>query len=192
MTQAANDMSDERWLVGVFDDRHEAELAVDELEQAGVKHDQVGFAIRGSDAVRGGMITDAEGTKDGTGAVTGMVAGGITGGILAAAAALLVPGVGPVLAAGVFWTAMGGVAAGAATGGILGAMAGLGVSEDEARYYELQFQSGKAIVMVRPNGRANQATEILRRHGSYDITTRRNLPADASAGLSGFNSESAG
>src|SRR5437763_13886542 len=81
MTQLSNDMSNEQWLVGVFDDRHEAETAVDELEQAGFKHDQLGFAIRGSDAVSGGMITDAEGTKDGIGAATGLAAGAITGGI---------------------------------------------------------------------------------------------------------------
>ena len=48
-------------LVAAFDDRNEAERALDELEQMHFKPDQVGFALRGSDVVRGGMITDTGG-----------------------------------------------------------------------------------------------------------------------------------
>src|SRR5438045_265597 len=81
-------------LIACFEDRLEAERAVDELEQLGFKHDQIGYAIRGSDAVAGGMITDAEGTKDGRGAVAGMATGAGIGAVLGAAAAMLVPGVG--------------------------------------------------------------------------------------------------
>src|SRR5207248_1102907 len=36
-------------LVGLFDDRFAAEQALDELHQAGFDHEQVGFAIRGSE-----------------------------------------------------------------------------------------------------------------------------------------------
>ena len=56
-------------MIGVFDDRLAAERSVDELIQAGFDADQVGFVIRGNDAVQGGMISDATGTKDGKGAV---------------------------------------------------------------------------------------------------------------------------
>ena len=45
-------------LISVFEDRLEAERAVDELEQVGFRKDEIGFAIRGSDAVAGGMITE--------------------------------------------------------------------------------------------------------------------------------------
>ena len=61
----------DRAIVGVFDDRTAAEKAVDELQRAGFKEDQIGFVIRGADDVLGGMIVDAEGTKDGKGALTG-------------------------------------------------------------------------------------------------------------------------
>ena len=40
-----------------------------------------------------------------------------------------------------------------------------GVSEDEARLYELKFQSGKAIVAVKPAERATEAVQILRKAG---------------------------
>src|SRR5689334_11578182 len=87
-------------LIAVFDDRLEGERAIDDLEAAGFKPDQVGYAIRGSDAVRGGMITDTAGAKDGKGAAVGAVTGAATGGILAAAVTALLPGAGPILAAG--------------------------------------------------------------------------------------------
>jgi hypothetical protein len=154
-------------IVSAFDDRNEAELAVTELEQAGIPRGEIGFAIRGQDVVAGGMITDAQGTKDGSGAVAGATAGGIVGGVIGAAAAALIPGIGPVIAGGILTTALGGVAAGAATGGILGALSGLGVSEDEAQYYQRMFESGKAIVTVRAGEKAPTACQILENHGGY-------------------------
>jgi hypothetical protein len=156
-------------LVGVFEDRNEAELAVDELREAGFRDDQIGFAIRGSDAVEGGMIADAEGTKDAKGAIEGAVGGAAIGAGLGALVALLIPGAGPVLAAGILATALGYGAAGAAVGGIYGAMVGLGISEAEAVRYEHEFKSGKAIVAVRPGAAMNIAAAILHRHGGYNL-----------------------
>lgn len=156
-------------LVAVFENRHEAELAADELREAGFGDEQIGFAIRGSDAVEGGMITDAEGAKDAKGALTGAAAGAAIGAGLGAAVSLLIPGVGPVLAAGLLTTAMGYGAAGAAIGGIYGAMRGLGVSEEEAHRYELEFKAGKAIVAVKAGSRSTDAMIILRRHGGFNI-----------------------
>src|SRR3954469_5994314 len=97
----------------VFNDRDTAEVAVDALRQAGFSGDHVGFALRGTDVSFGGMITDAEGTKDGRGAAAGMVTGGIIGGILAAAVAAI-PGFGPVLAGGILASFFGGAIAGTA------------------------------------------------------------------------------
>jgi len=160
-------------LVAVFADRTAAERAVDDLERAGFTLDEIGYAIRGSDAVRGGMITDTAGAKDGRGAITGMATGAGLGAVLGAAAALLIPGFGPVVAGGVMAMAFGGAIAGTAVGGIFGAMTGLGVSEEEARFYEQEFNSGRALVAVKAGNRCTDAAEILRRHGGYDLQTRR-------------------
>jgi hypothetical protein len=159
-------------LVAAFADRLEAERAVDELEQAGFAADDLGYAIRGSDAVQGGMITDTQGAKDRKGAMTGMATGAGLGAVLGAAAALLIPGVGPVVAGGVLAMAFGGAVAGTAIGGIFGAMTGLGISEDEARFYEKEFHSGRAIVTVKAGARAADAAQILRKHGGYDLQNR--------------------
>ena len=133
-------------LVGVFASRDAAELAVDALRQAGFEEKDIGFAIRGEDAVAGGMITDALLTRDGQGAAKGMAVGGIAGGLLGAAAVLVLPGIGPVLSMGILASVLGFGAAGVATGGLIGAMSGLGISEDEARVYEKEFRAGRAIV----------------------------------------------
>ena len=158
-----------RALVGVFDDRSAAEQAVDALHRAGFAHDQVGFAIRGTDAIRGGMIVDAIGTKDGKGAAAGAVTGGMIGGVLAAAVSLLIPGIGPIVAGGVLAAFFGGAIAGTAVGGILGAMAGLGVSEEEAKFYENEFNEGRAIVAVKAEDRTGHATQILLEHGGKHV-----------------------
>jgi hypothetical protein len=164
-------------LVAVFDDRLEAERAVRDLEYAGFKDDQIGYAIRGSEAVAGGMITDTSGTKDGKGAIVGAVTGGLAGGALAATvSALLLPGVGPVVAAGALAMFLGYAGAGAAVGGILGALVGLGISEDEARYYEKHFNEGKAIVAVK--GATPTSADILARHGGYNMYQANKSPVE--------------
>jgi hypothetical protein len=118
------------------------------------------------------MITDTQGAKDRKGAMTGMATGAGLGAVLGAAAALLIPGVGPVVAGGVLAMAFGGAVAGTAVGGIFGAMTGLGISEDEARFYEKEFHSGRAIVTVKAGARAADAAQILRKHGGYDLQNR--------------------
>jgi hypothetical protein len=165
-------------LLGIFDDRLEAERAVTDLETSGFGSQQIGFVIRGLDATQGGMITDAIGAKDGRGAVAGAVTGGLAGGILAAAVTALLPGVGPVLAAGTLAMFIGYSGAGAAIGGMLGAMEGLEISEEEARYYEKLFHEGKAIVAVQAGPRMGEAGEILQRHGGYHLKNVRHSPIE--------------
>jgi hypothetical protein len=172
-------------LVAIFDDRNQAALAVRDLEAAGFKEDQIGMVIRGSESARGGMITDAVGTKDARGAIAGATAGAVTGGILGAAAALALPGVGPILAAGIFTAAFGGAVAGTAVGGILGAMSGLDLSQDELEYYQREFDAGKAIVAVKPGNRADEAKSILGSRGGYNVKFR----SDESVRTEGYLSQ---
>src|SRR5438045_3978774 len=163
--------TDRSTMVGVFEDRSQAERAIDELHRAGFTDEQIGFAVRdqdgGSDVhVRG------HGSNAGEGAVGGMLAGAGIGGLIAAAASLLVPGFGPVLAGGILAATLGGAAIGAAAGGILGALIGLGVPEDEARYYESEFNAGRILVTVKADGRFNEARDIMYRLGAYDVDHR--------------------
>jgi hypothetical protein len=170
--------------VGVFRDRGDAEQALRALHDAGFGDDDIGFAWRGGDAPAG-TTTHGE-TKSGEAAATGAVVGGLLG----AAAALLIPGVGPAIAGGILAPLLGGGAAttagaaaagavaGAATGGILGALVGLGIPEEEARYYEGEFQSGRIIMTVRAGGRYDEAASIMRRYGAYDVHNQPGMGSD--------------
>ena len=162
-------------VVGVFEDHTMAERAVDALENAGFNSDQIGFVRRdqGTDGQAGGTMEKTNDTAGG--AVTGAVSGGILGGILGAAAALLIPGIGPVVAGGILATTLTGAAVGAAAGGLLGGLTKMGVPEEEARYYQGEFEQGRTIVTVRADGRQQEAIDILRRHGAYDATTRSSM-----------------
>jgi len=168
--------TEQRAIVGVFEDRLAAEEAGHALHRAGFAHDKIGYAIRGAEDVAGGMITDASGTKDGKGALAGALTGGVVGGMLAAGISLLVPGVGPVLAGGILASFFGGAIAGTAVGGIIGAMQGLGISEDEARFYERQFHEGRAIVAVKPGARLADAADILVRFGGHNVHSEARSP----------------
>jgi uncharacterized protein (TIGR02271 family) len=177
------DRTNRNTVVGVFDNRDQADRAVEELRRLGFRDDQIGYAMRGADN------TVAEGTGNAAG--EGLATGAVIGGLVGAAAALLIPGIGPVVAGGVLASVLGGAAVGAAAGGILGALVGMGIPEEEATYYESEFQAGRILVTVQANGRTAEAREVMRRFGAYDIETRgaagtaRPMPAAAGAGGQG-------
>jgi hypothetical protein len=184
--------NDRQGLVGVFSDRGQAEKAVEDLRRAGFREDQIGYTWRNENKGSTGT-TDTDAGNIAGGAATGAISGGILGGLIGAATALLIPGVGPVLAGGILASALGGAAIGAAAGGLLGALMGLGIPEEEARYYETEFQSGNTLVTVKAEGRYQEARDILARNGAYDFETRDATKApmgssDQSSTYSGMNS----
>jgi len=158
--------------VGVFDDRDDAQDAINALRDAGFDPSQISVLARD----RGTATTLAEdtGTEAGTGAATGALAGGLLGGVagwLVGIGALAIPGVGPIIAAGPLAAALGGAAIGAAGGGIIGALTGAGVPEDEARFYDEEFKRGGIVVSVTAPGRYGEAMSTLREYGARDTTT---------------------
>src|SRR2546421_11199835 len=163
-------MTDRSTVVGVFELRSEADAAIYELQRAGFRDDQIGFIVRNEDA--GTTVEDGNTTEKAPGATTAAVSGGIIGGVVGAVAALLIPGLGPAIAGGILVTVLGGAAIGAAAGGIVGALVGMGVPEEEARYYEGEFHSGRTLVTVRADGRQQEAINILHHYGGYDAGTR--------------------
>jgi hypothetical protein len=160
-------MSNRSTVVGVFADQAQADRAIGALEQAGFTDQQLGFVRRGEKTSTGGKTADTL-----KGVASGVAGGGVLGGILGAAAALLIPGVGPAVAGGILAVTLGGAAIGAAAGGLTGALTNLGVSEEEARYYQGEFEAGRTLVIVRAENRQQEASEIMRRFGGYDATTR--------------------
>jgi len=159
-------------IVGVFEDRRHADQAVNELRQAGFREDQIGVAMRHAEGTTD-AATDENDSHAGTGAMTGILTG-LGLGALAGLGVLsgVIPVVGPAIAAGTLGVILSNAAAGAGLGALVGALVGAGIPEEEAKYYQGEFEAGRTIVTVNADGRADEVSAILRRHGAYDMSTR--------------------
>src|SRR5512135_2307458 len=159
-------------VVGVFEDRRQADAAINELRKAGVREDQIGVASRHTEGEAATTTTGEQGTKWETGAITGALAGAGLGGLVGLGImAGVIPVIGPVIAGGTLAVILANAAGGAAIGGLLGALTGAGIPEEEARYYQGEFEAGRTIVTVKADGRYDEAVTILHRHGAYDMQT---------------------
>lgn len=161
-------------VVGAFENLTQADQAIKALRDAGFQEDQIGFAVRRSEDIAGniGPNPEAEIVTDTAG---GAISGGILGGIIGAAAALLIPGLGPALAGGILAATLGGIVVGAAAGGIVGALTGMGIPEEEAKYYQQAFEAGHTIVTVNVDDRRQnpqEARAILLHYGADYINVR--------------------
>ncbi|MDQ6675539.1 MAG: general stress protein [Chloroflexota bacterium] len=159
--------------IGVFENPEDARDAIGELKDAGFSGNDISVLMPDRGQAR--EMAAETGTHAGTGAATGLVAGGILGGLagwLVGIGALAIPGVGPFIAAGAFATALGGAVVGAGVGAIAGALVGMGIPEDEAKYYEDEVRGGRTLVTVRTGSRKDEADALLHRYGAYDIEHR--------------------
>src|SRR6188472_3186653 len=135
-------------VVGVFADRNDADRAVAALHKAGFGDNQIGIALRHAEGSTGATGSAADtGTRAEEGAATGALAG-LGLGALAGLGVLsgVIPVIGPAIAAGTLGVILSNAAAGAAVAGLVGALVGYGIPEDEAQYYQSEFEAGRTIV----------------------------------------------
>ncbi len=168
-----------RILSAVFDDRNDAEQAVDWMRNNGAPNDSISVISRHEGTVGGDQLPDprspdgkrsaADGAGEaGGGLATGLGVGAGVGALFGLAA-LLIPGVGPLIAAGPLAAALGvgagTVAAGAIVGGAAGSLAGAlshwGLSEAEAHHYAERVESGSTYVGVDLDQTSLDRTEAL-------------------------------
>jgi hypothetical protein len=144
-------------VAGIFESRTDAEESVRKIHSLGVPNDRIALLTPGmneKNIERTVPTADSEQSGMGTamgGAVGGAmgVAGGATLG--AAAASVLIPGVGPVIAAGILGAAIlgaGGAAAGAAAGQKLESGLESGLPHDELYLYENALRQGRSVVVA--------------------------------------------
>src|ERR671921_807906 len=141
--------TDRRTVVGVFDGPNHAEMALNDLKNAGFSPDQVSVVARDNRETREMVENSGMGAE---GATAGAFLGGITGGILGwlvGIGALAIPGIGPVVAAGALAATLGGAAVGAVAGGLIGALVGAGIPEDDARTYETHVKEGRILITAQ-------------------------------------------
>lgn len=164
-------------VVGVFTDIEDARSAVRDLRSAGFDEEQIGVVAHDREGrpveMSAAQAEDTSGSKAGKGAAIGAAVGGGGGALWAlGVAAGLLPAIGPVIAGGVLAAVLASAAGGAAVGGIVGALAGLGVPEEEARFYDDEFRAGRTLVTVTHTDRLDEAFNVLRRNRGYDYQSR--------------------
>ncbi len=144
-------------VVGLFDNLAAAQEAVNTLVKNGFKRYEISvmanatsneyarYFAANSD-VPATPITASKGAEVG-------VMGGVVTGLIVGLAALVIPGIGPIIAAGPLLTVLAsgavGAATGAATGTVVGALINVGVPEDEATVYAESIRHGGTLVLVR-------------------------------------------
>src|SRR5690606_8292525 len=111
--------------------------------------------------------------KDPNAMVRGASIGGVLG-FLGGLAALAVPGIGPVLAAGPISPTIAAGASGAAIGGTAGTLVGLlkdeGIPKNHAEEINYHFYQGDIIIIVHTSeDRVPEVKDIFTRYNSYTI-----------------------
>lgn len=154
-------------VVGLFDSRDQAEKAVSALRGRGFYEE---ISVLAADKSKAGDTGRNKGTAGGSvasGVSTGGVLGGLAG-LAMGAGALVIPGIGPILAAG----PIAGVLSGAATGGIAGGLIDWGIPSERGRYYEGKVKEGKILSSVRTDDtKIEDAARIMRENGAKDVET---------------------
>lgn len=150
-------------VVAVFHEREKAESAIQDLKDHGFDRDVSLIARDGQEGDQGGF----EGQDLSEGTFTGGALGGIAG-LLAGTGALLIPGIGPIIAAGPIAATLTGVV----TGGIAGGLIDYGIPEERGEYYEQQVRQGGILVTMKSSDdHVDEAGSILRDHGAEDVET---------------------
>src|SRR5215204_4185093 len=169
---------------GLYKSRAQAESAVDALQQAGFRSDDISVLL--PDQQSSEEFAHEKNTKAPEGTTAGVAAGGTIGGtlgLLAGIGALAIPGVGPFIAAGPLMAALAGAGAGGALGGLVGALVGMGIPEYEAKRYEGHVKDGGILLSVHCDDSTwtKKAKEILERTGAEDVSSTGEATSDAGA-----------
>ncbi|MCC7372190.1 MAG: hypothetical protein IT306_27495 [Chloroflexi bacterium] len=163
-------------VVGVFDDRVDAEHALMALREEGLSPTQIDVAVLETPESTAVTRAPTERRATRVDETSGILAGGLLGGVagwLLAASTVAVPGLGALVAAGALVGALGGAGIGAATGGLIGYLIDHGLHHAEASYYHERVSHGAAVVIVRDaTGRESEVRELLQRHHGHDYHTR--------------------
>lgn len=171
-----------RAVAGVFKSREAARSAAADILGAGFARDRVSVLFPGAGEGQIHSLASSETEQPGMGAAIGGVLGaalGAAGGFeLAVGATALIPGVGPVLAAGIAGAAIlgtGGLIAGAEWGGAAEEKSTPGLPSDEIFFYEDALRQGRSVVVLLADSEdeAQRGRDVLARVGAESIDAAR-------------------
>jgi hypothetical protein len=153
-------------VVGLYEDLRDAEKVVRGLQKAGFARDDISLVAR---TAGGDEMPGSETRREATaGAMIGGAAGLVVGLV-----ALLIPGIGPIIAAGPLATALAGVGVGVVAGGLMGVLTKAGVPQEHAFTYAEGLRQGRILVMVKtPAAETDRAVAIMNQYSPIEMDTR--------------------
>jgi hypothetical protein len=167
---------------GIYPDRASFDSALEALRAANFRNSDISAILPDRDLTTRDLAHEIN-TKAPEGIATGAGAGAAVGGVLGwliGVGALVIPGVGPLVAAGPIVAALAGAGAAGATGGLVGGLIGAGVPEVEAKRYAGRINDGAYLLSVHCDNRewAKRAEEILENTGGRDVAKTTEATAD--------------
>jgi hypothetical protein len=174
-------MSKNMAVFGIYSSEANAAEGVDQLRLAGFQNTDVSV-LYAENAGNKDLATEKnskapEGAAAGAG--TGLVIGGALG-WLAGIGALMIPGVGPFIAAGPIIAMLSGIGVGGTLGGVTGGLIGAGMPEYEAKRFEGRIHKGGILMSVHCDSAdlIKRAKVILESTGAQDISSSAEAKAD--------------
>ena len=166
---------------GLYSDRVQVEQAIDALLAARFRQEDISVLFPDNEGTKDFALEKS--TKAPEGVAAGAGAGGAIGGtlgLLVGIGALVMPGLGPFIAAGPIVSALAGIGAGGAVGGFVGALAGMGIPEYEAKRYDGRVRQGGILASVHCDNSewVEKAKDILKQTGAEDISSAGEAASD--------------
>lgn len=158
----------EKTVVAYYTSRDEAERSIQKLREKGFGDNEISILAKENDgqdnqSSHGEMSYEDQNLSDGT--MTGGALGGLAG-LAMGAGALLIPGFGPIIAAG----PLAGVLTGALTGGVAGGLIDYGIPEERSREYEKHLEQGRVLAIIKTDeNKALEAMKIMDHSGGREI-----------------------
>ena len=156
-------------VVGIFESRKYAEKAAKQVENQGLRTDDISIIAKQNDHHEGGVPAEVDGRQRNDNISDGVMGGGIVGGLaglLLGVGSIAIPGLGIVAAAG----PIAGLLSGVVTGGIVGGLIDLGIPEDESRQYESHIKEGKILFsMQTEDDKVDKVASILNSNGAESV-----------------------
>lgn len=162
---------------GLFDTYDQANDAIISLEDVGFDREDIGLLAQEK------ILRREEAANTAAAATGGAAIGGITG-LIVGIAGFTIPGVGPLLGAGLLAnllaTTAAGVGAGAVAGSIVGALTDIEAPEEYRASYEQAIKNGKILVAVdTPAIQMREVEDILAANAAQEIHAYQGEPSRA-------------
>ncbi|MEQ8199920.1 MAG: hypothetical protein ABRQ24_00700 [Syntrophomonadaceae bacterium] len=151
-------------VIGYFADNNQAHWALRELKSKGFREISILGNERGEDP---GSRDISQSTSSWPSLdMSGETLGGLAG-LALGAGAMVIPGIGPILALGPLAMTVGG----AVSGGITDALVDYGIPEETSRFFEAKVREGNTVMVLKTDDHlTDEAARVMRNFGAQDVT----------------------